>query len=666
MSPQPVLVAVVSGDAPFREQLLSALARGAATDARRHGDFDLQFVDCASAAELLQLARERGALQAAVLDVPALIGSASDPAALLGKLRAVRPELDLFLMVGEEDEAGDMPDAGRSRAEMQGTDMQSAHMQGTDIPGRIEWLDRADVKPSQLCRLVRGAIARRARTPFADTLRDYVYSAKDAWHTPGHSGGDSLRDSPWVADFYQLMGEHIFNTDLSVSVQSLDSLLEPHSVIQEAQELAAEAFGARHTFFVTNGTSTANKVIVQHLLGAGGKVILDQACHKSVHHAVILFGAEPVYLPASVNSRYGMYGPVPKAAIDAALEAHPDAKLLVLTSCTYDGFRYDLAPIVEAAHARGIKVLIDEAWYAHGRAHPAFRPNALDCGADYVTQSTHKMLSAFSQASMIHVADPGFDEHRFRENLNMHTSTSPQYAMIASLDVARKQLSLEGYSQLQRCLGIAARLREGIERTGVFRVLGLADMLPESLGDDGIQLDPLKLSVDVSASGLNAREVQLALFEDYGIQIEKVTHNTITVLVTLGATQSKVLRLLNALQKLAARGPVSEGEDSPPAPVSALPPLSAFAMLPRTAFFGPSRERPLDSEAGGINEGLLGAVSADQVVPYPPGIPALNPGQVITREVASYLLAQFRSGNGIELHGLVERGGRPWLRVVDA
>ncbi|TXS93624.1 aminotransferase class V-fold PLP-dependent enzyme [Parahaliea aestuarii] len=565
------------------------------------------------------------------MDVPGLAEGGQVP-----ELRRLRPELDLFLMVDDE---------------------------GAGIEGRAELLDRADVSPGQLYRQLRSAVARRARTPFADTLRDYVYSAKDAWHTPGHSGGDSLRDSPWVADFYQLMGEHIFNTDLSVSVQALDSLLEPHSVIQEAQELAAEAFGARHTFFVTNGTSTANKVIVQHLLGSGGKVILDQACHKSVHHAVILFGAEPVYLPASVNRRYGMYGPVPRVAIDAALEAHPDARLLVLTSCTYDGFRYDLAPIIAAAHQRGIKVLIDEAWYAHGRAHPAFRPNALDSGADYVTQSTHKMLSAFSQASMIHVADPDFDEHRFRENLNMHTSTSPQYAMIASLDVARKQVSLEGYSQLQRCLGIAARLREGIERSGVFRVLALEDMLPESLAEDGIRLDPLKLSVDVSASGMSAREVQLALFEDYGIQIEKVTHNTFTVLVTLGATQSKVLRLLNALQKLAARGPVAGASEASDVPVSALPPLSDFAVLPRTAFFGASREQALDCEAGGINEELVGAVSADQVVPYPPGIPALNPGQVITREVASYLLAQYRSGNGIELHGLVERGGRPYLRI---
>ncbi len=631
--PAPVVdVAVVSGDDGFRESLLNALVQCAAG---HRLEYELRFLPLNSAPALIALAQDDGGLQAVVLDAVAV----PESHALLQQLHQLRPELDLFLLV---DEDSDYPDA------------------------EVELVDRRDDKPSQLFRQVRNALHKRIRTPFADTLRDYVYSAKDAWHTPGHSGGDSLRDSPWVADFYRLMGEHIFSTDLSVSVQSLDSLLEPHSVIQEAQDLAAETFGARHTFFVTNGTSTANKVIVQHVLGAGGKVILDRACHKSVHHAVILFGADPVYLPASVKTRYGFYGPVPRRDVLAALDAHADAKLLVLTSCTYDGFRYDLAPIIEQAHARGIRVLIDEAWYAHGRCHPQFRPNAIDCGADYVTQSTHKMLSAFSQASMIHVNDPKFDDHRFRENLNMHTSTSPQYGMIASLDVARKQASLEGYSLMVRCLDIARRLREGIDATGVFKVLSLADMLPLELAEDGIQLDPLKLSVDVSASGLSARQIQMKLYEDFGIQIEKITHNTLTILVTPGATQSKVLRLLNALRKIAAR--VNSGDSANTAPdeepVVRLPPLSDFARLPRDAYFSKAEIVELEGEGGGLNETLIGRVSADQVVPYPPGIPVLNPGQLITREILAFLLAQAHSSSGIELHGLQERRERPCLLVV--
>jgi arginine decarboxylase len=626
-------VAVVGTDTAFVTALAADLNRCAAQEERSPQHCEFEFVLAPDLNAARQLAVADGLLQAVVLDA----GSLRAPEEAVRELARLRPELDLFLMVAGTTDVQDLP---------------------------VELLDRRDDKPVHLYRQVRNAIARRARTPFADTLRDYVYSAKDAWHTPGHSGGDSLRDSPWVSDFYQMMGEHIFNTDLSVSVQSLDSLLEPHSVIQEAQELAAQAFGARHTFFVTNGTSTANKVILQQMLGAGGKVILDQACHKSVHHAMVLFGAEPVYLEASLNPRYGFYGPVPRERVLAAIAAHPDARLLVLTNCTYDGFRYDLGPIIECAHAAGIKVLIDEAWYAHGRFHPQTRPCALECGADYVTQSTHKMLSAFSQASMIHVGDPDFDEHRFRENLNMHTSTSPQYAMIASLDVARKQMSMEGFGRLQHCFAIAERLREGIDHTGVFRVLTLADMLPQELGDDGIRLDPCKLSVDVSASGFSARQLQLMLFEDFGIQVEKVTHNTLSILVTLGATDSKVLRLLNALHKLAARS--SAGRSTVPVrrSVTPLPTLSEFLLLPRQAYFGPTRALPLVADGRGVNPGLVGAVSADQIVPYPPGIPVLIPGQVVTAEIADFLFDLHHSNSGIEIHGLVGEGEDACLRVV--
>ncbi len=630
--PEPIShVAIVSASSQLCERWSMGLEECGRTDPATSKLSVFRFFAVNTASDVLQLALEDGLLQAVIIDAVTI----ADAESLVADLKAHRAELDIFLAVEH----------------------------GVELNEHVaELLDRNDENMKQLFRQVQSAIAHRASTPFADTLRDYVYSAKDAWHTPGHSGGDSLRDSPWVADFYQMMGEHIFNTDLSVSVQVLDSLLEPHSVIQEAQDLAAEAFGANETFYVTNGTSTANKVIIQHLLGAGGKMIVDQACHKSIHHAVILFGVEPIYLHASLKAEYGFYGPVPKSHIFEAIDGNPDARLLVLTSCTYDGFYYDLKPIIEYAHERGMKVLIDEAWYAHGRFHPSLRPNALECGADYVTQSTHKMLSAFSQASMIHVADPDFDEHRFREDLNMHTSTSPQYAMIASLDVARKQMSMEGYSQLSRCIEMAGRIRDGINKTGVFRVLTLLDMLPKELENDGIRLDPSKLSIDISASGMSARELQLALFDSYGIQVEKVTHNTLSVLVTLGSTESKVLRLLNAFKKIAAK--TSVGREVVRRSVPALPKLSPFHVLPRQAYFGEAEELSLVADQHGLNQSVVGRVSADLVVPYPPGIPVLIPGQEVTDSIARFLLNLYHSKNGMEIHGLVERGEGAFLRLV--
>jgi arginine decarboxylase len=225
-----------------------------------------------------------------------------------------------------------------------------------------------------------------------------------------------------------------------------------------------------------------------------------------------------------------------------------------------------------------------------------------------------------------------------------------------------QMMSIERFAQLSRCLEIATRLRAGINETGVFRVLELEDMLPAELDEDGIRLDPTKLSIDVSGSGLTARELQLALYEDYGVQVEKVTHNTLSVLVTLGATESKELRLLNAMKKLAAKsGPRNTSQRRS---VSPLPALSEFKALPRDAYFGPTREISLLSDQHGLNREVLGSISADLVVPYPPGIPVLIPGQVINEDIANFLLGLHHSNNGTEIHGLVQRGDEACFRVV--
>jgi arginine decarboxylase len=345
-----------------------------------------------------------------------------------------------------------------------------------------------------------------------------------------------------------------------------------------------------------------------------------------------------------------------------SLEEHADAQALILTSCTYDGLRYDLPEIVEAAHARGIKVIIDEAWYGHARFHPAFRPTALEAGADYATQSTHKVLSAFSQASMIHVNDPQFNEPLFRENFNMHTSTSPQYAMIASLDVARCQAVTEGYKLLSRTLQLAAELRSQINSTGVFRVLELADLLPGELKHDGIQLDPTKVTVDISSCGLTVEELQRELFERFNIQVEKTTFNTITLLLTIGTTRSKCSRLYDALMRLSMEQRAPRRLYHAPQ----IPGFTSLKYLPRDAFYCGGELAPLLDENDQASAGLEGRVAADQVTPYPPGVPVLVPGQVITPEIIAYLATLLRMQKRVELHGIVHEGYLPCLRVLTA
>jgi len=607
----------------------------------------ITFTGVATAREALAAIESDGDVQAAIVDdkLYHLNGGKSKrlqmtALELVQRITRLRPELEVYVLVAQEQE-DEVVDTLFAEA----------------VDG---YFYREERDYRGMYRILNAEIQERARTPFYDQLKNYVWLAKDSWHTPGHSSGESLRGSPWINDFYEFMGEHIFDVDLSVSVPMLDSLMEPRGVIAEAQGMAAHAFGARRTFFATNGTSTANKVIFQTLLAPGEKLLLDRNCHKSVHHGVVLSGALPIYLDSSINRKYGIYGPVPKKTVLDAIEAHPDAEALILTSCTYDGLRYDLPPIIEAAHAKNIKVIIDEAWYGFARFHPAFRPTALQAGADYATQSTHKVMSAFSQASMIHVNDPTFNEHIFRENFNMHTSTSPQYAMIASLDVARKQMMMEGYKLLSRTLALATELRQQINSTDVFRVLELDELLPEEVKGDGIRLDPTKVTVDISRCGYTVEELQRELFTRFNIQVEKSTFNTVTLLLTVGTTRSKVSRLYDALMRIAREGRAARRLYQFPD----VPEFTRLRCLPRDAYYCGGEAVPLVNEKENLNKSLVDRVCADQIVPYPPGIPVLVPGQVITRPILEYLIGLLRTQKQLELHGIVYDGYVPCVRVL--
>src|SRR5436305_2122618 len=610
----------------------------------------ISFTGVTTAKEALALIESEGNLQAVLVDdrLYTLSKNGSDTRkklqmsalALVQRITRFRPELDVYILIAQEKE-DDVVDA----------------LFAESVDG---YFYREERDYRGIYRILNAHIQERARTPFYDALKNYVWMAKDQWHTPGHSSGESLRGSPWVNDFYEFMGEHVFDADLSVSVPMLDSLMEPRGVIAEAQTMAAKAFGARRTFFATNGTSTANKVIFQTLLAPGEKLLLDRNCHKSVHHGVVLSGAHPVYLDSALNRKYGLYGPVPKKVLLGAIQRHPDAQALIITSCTYDGLRYDLPPIVEAAHKRGIKVIVDEAWYGFARFHPEFRPTALEAGADYATQSTHKVLSAFSQASMIHVNDPDFKEHLFRENFNMHTSTSPQYGLIASLDISRKQAVMEGYKLLSRTLELATEVRKLINSTKVFRVLELEDLLPPEARHDGIKLDPTKVTIDISGCGTTVEDLQKELFERYNIQVEKSTFNTLTLLLTIATTRSKVSRLYDALMRLARQG-------RPPRRLVQTPEIPGFTKLrylPRDAYYCGGELVPVFDERERFHRSLTGRVCADQIVPYPPGIPVLVPGQVITSKIAEYLGNLLRSTRRMEMHGVVHEGYLPCIRVL--
>ncbi len=484
--------------------------------------------------------------------------------------------------------------------------------------------------------------------PFYEQLVKYAHKAKDSWHTPGHASGNSARNSPYVKDFYEFFGENLFTSDVSVSVPELDSLLHPEGVIKEAEEQAARAFNARYTFFSTNGTSTSNKVLIQTLLKPGDAILLDRNCHKSVHYGVIIAGAEPIYLMPSVNNKYGIFGPIPKKriieAMDEAIAKKKNLKALILTNCTYDGLIYDIEDIVKEAHKRNIKVIVDEAWFGYANFHRAFYPSAMAAGADYSTQSTHKTMSAFSQASMIHVNDPDFEEIQdfFTENFNMHTSTSPQYPMIASLDIARKQMVMEGYSLLQRVLDLSETLKKSINSLRKFKVLTIDDMISPEIKNDNIRLDGTKITIDISKSGYTSKEIEHILLSKHNIQIEKSTFNTITILLTIGVTYSRINRLYLALENIEKRTGNKESTRSEKMLRKFKLTLSPIRFRPRFSFYADTEELPMEE--------TLNRISARMVTPYPPGIPLLVPGQIITDEIIKTL--QMYRNYGVEIHGL--------------
>jgi arginine decarboxylase len=496
---------------------------------------------------------------------------------------------------------------------------------------------------------INAAIDDKRSAPFYEKLVQYAKKSKDSWHTPGHASGNSVKNSPYVKDYFEFFGENLFKSDVSVSVPELDSLLHPEGVIKDAQELAARAFNARYTFFVTNGTSTANKILIQTLLKPGDAILLDRNCHKSAHYGVIIAGAEPIYLMPSVNNKYGIFGPIPKKniikAMDDALAQNKKLKAIIITNCTYDGLIYDIEDIVKEAHDRNIKVIVDEAWFGYANFHREYYPTAMAAGADYATQSTHKTMSAFSQASMIHVNDPDFEDIQdfFMENYNMHASTSPQYPMIASLDVARKQMAMEGYGLLSRVFKLADELKSSINSLEKFRVLELDDLISKEIKDDNIRVDKTKITIDVSKSGYSSKELEHILVNKHNIQIEKTTFNTITVLLTIGATYSRINRLYLALESIEKQAGNRKKTSATSKIIKDFKlSLSPIKFRPRFAFYSESEELPLRDS--------LNRVSTMMVTPYPPGIPLLVPGQLITGEIIN-ALNMYRD-YGVEIHGL--------------
>jgi arginine decarboxylase len=641
---------------------------------------------------------------------------------LLGKyIHQFRPELDLYYIT--ETPLNQLEDASLKlfrRIFYRMEDIQELHL--TIVSG----------------------INERYETPFYTALTEYSKRPVSVFHALPISRGNSVFKSRWITDYGDFYGRNVFLAETSATNGGLDSLLQPAGSLKKAQQKAAKAFGAEHTFYVTNGTSTANKIVQQALIKPGDVVLVDRDCHKSHHYGMVLAGAFPGYLDSYPIEEYSMYGAVPLKTIKEQLIALKNAgrldkvKMLLLTNCTFDGLVYNVEKVMEEVLAikPDMIFLWDEAWFAFARFTYMFqqrtgmyvaqklfnkyrseeykkkykehisklKANEIPSLPDpekvkirvYATQSTHKTLSSFRQGSMIHIWDEEYSRRvadNFQEAYMTHTTTSANYQILASLDIARRQVELEGYEMVEKSIEMAMLLRSKVQNhpklSNYFHVLNVKDIIPKEyrkhdLGEyysvkegwnrmeeawekDEFVLDPTKVTLSVGKAGITGDAFKNSyLMDRFNIQVNKTSRNTVLLMTNIGTTRSSVTYLINALLQIADELDESnrslnkrEAEISKKHIHSLLhdvPPLPNFSYFHRSfqaspgvpggnmreAFFLAYEEELCEyvllSDCLGELKKNKELVSTSFVIPYPPGFPILVPGQVVSEEIIKFMI----------------------------
>jgi len=661
--------------------------------------------------------------------------------ALARLIHRIRPELDVYLL-SERDIEG---------------------MAGRIDAGDIRRFFHGAEELMELHLAVLDGVGERYLTPYFDNLKKYAQRPIGTFHALPIARGKSVFKSNWIRDMGEFYGANLFLAESSATTGGLDSLLEPTGNIKVAQSAAARAFGGDHAFFVTNGTSTSNKIVHSALVRPGDIVLIDRDCHKSHHYGLVLAGGQPYYIDAYPLARYSMYGSVPIRPIKEALlklkaEGKLDkARMLVLTNCTFDGHVANVKRTMEECLAikPDLIFLWDEAWYGYARFTPFLRrrtalgaaallheqfqdpeyrkryeqfkaqagnldpadPKLLDTRLlpdpdlarirVYETDSVHKSMSSLRQGSIIVVKDQDFHdvEEAFHEAYFTHTSTSPNLQIIATLDVARRQMELEGYELVSRMIQQALRLRREINNhpliSKYFKVATPAEMIPSeyrssgfdeygslngtwahwlrALDDDEFMLDPTRITLLCGNAGYDGSQFKALLAEEHDIQINKTSRNSVLVQININNTRSDLAHIIKALADMARavekrlaeggadeRAAFAERVRSLVEDVPDLPNFSrfhdAFRDDPKSATAEGHMRRAYYMAYDAANcehVKLFGKdidarlksgpelVSANFVIPYPPGFPIMVPGQVISPEIIEFM----RKLDVKEIHG---------------
>ena len=477
----------------------------------------------------------------------------------------------------------------------------------------------------------------QTRAPYFQALLDYVDAGVIPFHTPGHKQGIGLDPA-----FRQFIGDNIASIDLT-PMPGIDDLLQPTESIKEAQELAAEAYGADRTYFLINGSTSGNQCMMMTAVNPGDSVAVPRNSHKSLLGSMVMSGARPIYMQPEVDEALHMDHTVSPETVERTILENPDLKAVYIVSPTYYGVAADTQAIAEIAHKHGKIFMVDEAWGPHFHFHPALPMDAIEAGADMCINSTHKMLSSFSQTAMLHQQGDRIRVDRLEAVLKLFLSTSPNLPMVASLDVARRQMATEGAALLSKTIELANETRRRLNE-----IPGVYCFGEELQGRPGVfDLDPTKVTITVKDLGYTGYEASEILRRRYNVQVELADLFNVVALFTMGTTQVAADRLLLGVSELARENravdifsPSGVLERRMKTGTYRLPKTPPMRMIPRDAFLAQTESVKFKTSAGRI--------CAEVITPYPPGIPVISPGEEITKEIIDYLDLELRAGEHMQ------------------
>lgn len=466
--------------------------------------------------------------------------------------------------------------------------------------------------------------------PILKSLMDYSKEGLAYFHMPGHKGGNAFKKLGINAGHIELLSMDV------TEVPGVDNLHCPEAAIKEAQKLAAQAFGADYSFFLVNGTTCGIYSMIMAATNPGDKIIIPRNCHKSVIGAVILGKLQPIYINPEFDCKLNIASAVTPAAVKRAIEEHPDAKAVVITSPTYYGICSDLEQIAKVVHDNNMLLLVDEAHGAHFQFHPRLPQSALQSGADIVAQSTHKTLPSMTQSSMLHVKSDKVDIDKLKFFLQLTQSTSPSHILLASLDTARYIMQKKGEELLEEVINWCNRLR-----TEVNAVEQLYCLSREDIGRAGIyDIDCTRITINLNKSGLSGKKADELLRHRFKVQVEMADLYNIVAICTIGDSLDSIKRLAEGISEIArehAEGAIQDNKQ----PIGIFNGAPDIKLLPWEAAYRPKEQVSIDE--------CIGRICGEMIVPYPPGIPIIMPGEIISRDIIDYAL--MCRDKGIKING---------------